>query len=697
MSECKSSLNLFCYVCGHFLPKSSTKFGSLSDDFKLLYSKYFDGFEIDTDPWFVPKHVCRTCYTTLLDWKKSKGKIQMRFRVPMYWVMPRGGVHDESNCYACANHIGGQNKKKMKKHIYKSVESAQIPLEHIKDDETNTYVTYKTVTPDIISTSTLVTRQTATSVETENYSVYEPSTANWDKRPQPISEIEMDNIVASLGLSKLNSEKLARILKKKNVLAPDVRITKYRKRQEDYQNLYDINAEKTYAYCSDPHLLMLAMFVERAYDPEEWRLFIDSSKNSLKVVLLHVSNKVPAIPLAYSTETKETHEVLARIMDDINYHQHGWKICCDLKVVTMLCGLQSGRTKYMCFLCKWVSTWKKGDAADIKYKEQLPALRDPHNHEIGKFNAIADRIVPNTDKILLPLLHIKLGIVKSFIKRIYVEEKIAECLQKIFPGISDAKLKEGMHGFLCSVLCLFYFITFNFFLEIHSLLQLGVLNGPDIRKLISDKSFEKVLDKNIVAAWRAIKAVIKGVLGKKRAADYEARVKTMLHWFQIVGVRMSLKIHLLHAHLDKLKEQSPTESEEQGERYHQVALPFEKRYNSRNVRFLLRIFIKFMVLFHSLFHRYQGKKRPDAILGEICWWSQATFDEQKFNEEDEDTQQQDEGDEEDDDDSDDDDDDDDYENDLIYGFENSDASDYDGDDTDTESEVAAPQAKKKRV
>lgn len=94
---------------------------------------------------------------------------------------------------------------------------------------------------------------------------------------------------------------------------------------------------------------------------------------------------------------------------------------------------------------------------------------------------------------------------------------------------------------------------------------------------MNTSSFEQVLDRNTLEAWRAIKAVIHGVLGKKREEDYEARVKNMMFWFEKIKVRMSLKIHLLHAHLDKLKSQPATESEEQGERYHQVALPFEKR------------------------------------------------------------------------------------------------------------------------
>lgn len=95
---------------------------------------------------------------------------------------------------------------------------------------------------------------------------------------------------------------------------------------------------------------------------------------------------------------------------------------------------------------------------------------------------------------------------------------------------------------------------------------------------MKSSSFESVLSSNILQTWRAIKAVINGVLGKTRTSDYEFRVKNMLFWFQKIKVRMSLKIHLLHAHLDNLKNQSPTESEEQGERWHQIALPFETRY-----------------------------------------------------------------------------------------------------------------------
>ena len=44
------------------------------------------------------------------------------------------------------------------------------------------------------------------------------------------------------------------------------------------------------------------------YDRNDWRLFIDSSKRSLKVVLLNNGNKFGSIPLAHSVTLKEKYE-----------------------------------------------------------------------------------------------------------------------------------------------------------------------------------------------------------------------------------------------------------------------------------------------------------------------------------------------------------------------------------------------------
>lgn len=90
--------------------------------------------------------------------------------------------------------------------------------------------------------------------------------------------------------------------------------------------------------------------------------------------------------------------------------------------------------------------------------------------------------------------------------------------------------------------------------------------------------FENALIDYEKIAWNSIKDVINGLLGKNRSETYKCDVQTMLDAFKTIGVNMSLKIHYLHHHLDYFSRQLATESDEQGERYHQIAMPFELRY-----------------------------------------------------------------------------------------------------------------------
>src|SRR6202000_2388398 len=63
------------------------------------------------------------------------------------------------------------------------------------------------------------------------------------------------------------------------------------------------NAETDLVYCCDVNGLVSAMGME--YKANEWRLFIDSSKRSLKAVLLYNSNAVASLPTAHSVSFKE--------------------------------------------------------------------------------------------------------------------------------------------------------------------------------------------------------------------------------------------------------------------------------------------------------------------------------------------------------------------------------------------------------
>jgi len=86
-------------------------------------------------------------------------------------------------------------------------------------------------------------------------------------------------------------------------------------------------------------------------NPERWRLFIDSSKVSLKVVLLHNGNRFHFIPLALAAHMKDTYESMKLLLEKIKCDEFKWKLCGDLKVVAPLLTMQLWYTKYCCFLC----------------------------------------------------------------------------------------------------------------------------------------------------------------------------------------------------------------------------------------------------------------------------------------------------------------------------------------------------------
>jgi hypothetical protein len=86
------------------------------------------------------------------------------------------------------------------------------------------------------------------------------------------------------------------------------------------------------------------------HNTPEWRLFIDSSKVSLKAVLLHNGNKCQSMPLAHVVNMKESYENKKLLLEKIQYEKYKWNICGDLKVIALLLGLQLGCTKYCCFV-----------------------------------------------------------------------------------------------------------------------------------------------------------------------------------------------------------------------------------------------------------------------------------------------------------------------------------------------------------
>ena len=92
--------------------------------------------------------------------------------------------------------------------------------------------------------------------------------------------------------------------------------------------------ELSLVYCVDAQGLIKKLGT--VYNSNDWRLFINASKSSLKAVLLHNTNQFASIPLAHSTCTKESYENIKLLLSKIQHGTHVWKICVDFKVPNML-------------------------------------------------------------------------------------------------------------------------------------------------------------------------------------------------------------------------------------------------------------------------------------------------------------------------------------------------------------------------
>ena len=309
------------------------------------------------------------------------------------------------------------------------------------------------------------------------------------------------------------------------------------------------------------------------YVATEWRLFIDSSTRSLKAVVLHNGNKYSSIPIGHSVQMKETHDNMDQLLSALNYHDHGWLTCGDLKVVGLVLGLQVGCTKYPCFLRLWDS-W----ADDQHYIRQEWPPRQAL--ETGSHNVQARPLVePN--KILLPPLHIKLELMKNFVKAMDREGRGFTFLQQKFPRISLENLKAG------------------------------IFDGPQIRKLMKDLMFDDALSAAELSAWWSLKSVITSFLEINRSAEYEKEVDELLKNFKKLRARMSVKMHFIQSRLDYFPQNCVDLSEEQGERFHQDIHVMEECYQGWwDVNFLVDYCWCLKQDVVATQHRRKSLKRP---------------------------------------------------------------------------------------
>ena len=193
--------------------------------------------------------------------------------------------------------------------------------------------------------------------------------------PYRIMQEDLNDLARDLYLSKQQSELLASRLEQWNLVQEDVRITSFRNWNKDLASFFDI--ENKLCYCTNIPGLFTSLGLP--HNPSDWRLFIDSFKQSLKGVLLHNRNKYPSIPTAHSVHLKESFDNMELLLEAIKYREYQWSLCGDLKVIGLLMGMQAGFTKYCCFLCLWDS---RAVSQHYKQKDALLFLANTASRRI---------------------------------------------------------------------------------------------------------------------------------------------------------------------------------------------------------------------------------------------------------------------------------------------------------------------------
>uniref|UniRef100_UPI003590302A uncharacterized protein isoform X2 n=1 Tax=Myxine glutinosa TaxID=7769 RepID=UPI003590302A len=101
---------------------------------------------------------------------------------------------------------------------------------------------------------------------------------------------------------------------------------------------------------------------------------------SLKAVLLFNGNKIVSVPVGHSVQMTENYSNMEHLLTALKYKDHNWMICGDLKVVSMVLGLQGGYTKYPCFLCLWDSRADKQHYVQRNWPER--SCLEPGYHNV---------------------------------------------------------------------------------------------------------------------------------------------------------------------------------------------------------------------------------------------------------------------------------------------------------------------------
>ena len=223
----------------------------------------------------LPHIVCHNCEEMLRDWTKGKQK-GLSFGVPM---VKRELKEHLTDCYFCLVNTKDIGKKNQQNFSYPSISLAIRPVLHSDEFPPPVFNGFLSSEDEEIGSEEERMDMEYKKTDTESK---DSPTESKKAVPQQFNQPELNDLVRDLDLSKQAAEILVSRLNEKHVLHSSAKVSFYRKRDELFLPYF--KEEKQLGYCDNVSARLGELGIP-SYNPEEWRLFLNSSKRSLKCVL----------------------------------------------------------------------------------------------------------------------------------------------------------------------------------------------------------------------------------------------------------------------------------------------------------------------------------------------------------------------------------------------------------------------------
>ena len=205
--------------------------------------------------------------------------------------------------YFCMTNLVGWNRKNRKNILYPSIPSATRQISHsdpvpVFKELQDIPISAAPLAPEPAPEELTESDSNPESLDNDNDIDYHECSSE----PNRFNQDDLSDLIRNLNLPKESAKLLASRLVERNFLQAKTNVTFYRKREANLLPYFKQHEE--IVDCNDVELLLMELGIVH-YEANSWRLFIDSSKRSLKCVLLHNTNEYASIPIGHSTTLKE--------------------------------------------------------------------------------------------------------------------------------------------------------------------------------------------------------------------------------------------------------------------------------------------------------------------------------------------------------------------------------------------------------